>query len=152
MSDESESSVFALTQEINESFENVHCDMHNLSMVLADIRALAQKGINTGNAVESLQSQIDDHYMALERYYTQLESLRDEIKAKADEVADCLLVNDAAGCCGEQHTASDTEDDSEVVQSDSIVTTMATEIAANVSDADQNSIDAQPVVEQLSDF
>lgn len=95
----SEQHVSEVSREINEAFENVHCDMHNLSNVLEAILQLNAHGVDTGDAAESLRAQIDTHRASLERYYAQLSALRDEMKAKAAEVADNILdvPHDAVG-------------------------------------------------------
>lgn len=91
----SEIQVPQLTREINEAFDNVHRDMHNLSAVLTGIHMLNAKGVNTGDAAESLQAQIDEHYASLERYFKLLCALRDEMAAKAAEVDDHILDSSA---------------------------------------------------------
>jgi len=91
----SEIQVPQLTREINEAFDNVHRDMHNLSAVLTGIHMLNAKGVNTGDAAESLQAQIDEHYASLERYFKLLCALRDEMAAKAAEVDDHILDSDS---------------------------------------------------------
>jgi uncharacterized protein YukE len=152
MTNDQESTVPMVTQEINDAFDNVHCDMHNLLVVLEDIRALNSKGVDTGDAVDSLQSQIDDHYTSLERYYAQLTSLRDEIKAKADEVAD-LLHGDANHC--EEHddlTETDDNDQSEPADDENGVATSDMQATLQKADGASDTVAEEPAFEMPFDF